>query len=162
MARRALRGALAGSVAVLLAARSNNGISGSGGSAAPSGPPSAPQPRTVAMGLNPQTATLDPATHTLYADDTPENAPDGAVYGINASTCNALQASGCGINNTPEVQAGYRPVTIAVDQVTNTIYVVHSADNTVSVINGATCNAQNTSGCSHTPPAVKVGSNPST
>ena len=56
---------------------------------------------------------------------------------INASTCNALQASGCGIDNTPEVQVGYRPVTIAVDQATDTIYVVNSADNTVSVINGA-------------------------
>ena len=78
---------------------------------------------------------------------------------INASTCNALQASGCGIN-TPEVQVGYRPGTIAVDQATDTIYVVNSADNTVSVINGATCNARNTSGCSHTPPTVKVGSNP--
>jgi YVTN family beta-propeller protein len=160
MARRALRSALAGSVVVLLAACSNNGIRSSGGSAATSGSLSAPQPRTVAMGLNPQTAALDPATHTLYADDAPENATDGEVYVINASTCNALQASGCGISNTPEVQVGDRPVTIAVDQTTDTIYVVNSADNTVSVINGATCNAQNTSGCSHTPPTVKVGSNP--
>ena len=159
-ARRALRGAILGSLLVLLGACSNSGISGSGGSAATSGSPSAPQPRTVAVGANPQTAALDPATHTLYADDAPENLTDGEVSVINASTCNALQASGCGINNTPEVQVGYRPVTIAVDQATDTIYVVNSADNTVSVINGATCNAQNTSGCSHTPPTVKVGSNP--
>ena len=159
-ARRALRGAILGSLLVLLGACSNSGISGSGGSAATSGSPSAPQPRTVAVGANPQTAALDPATHTLYADDAPENLTDGEVSVINASTCNALQASGCGINNTPEVQVGYRPVTIAVDQATDTIYVVNSADSTVSVINGATCNAQNTSGCSHMPPTVKVGSNP--
>jgi DNA-binding beta-propeller fold protein YncE len=112
------------------------------------------------MGLNPQAAVLDPATHTLYADDAPENATDGEVYVINASTCNALQSSGCGINNMPELQVGYRPVTIAVDQATDTIYVVNSAGNTVSVINGVTCNAQNTAGCGQMPPTVKVGSNP--
>jgi YVTN family beta-propeller protein len=158
-ARRALYGAILGSVLVLLGACGNSGVSGSGGGAAPSGSPPAPQPRTVAIGTNPQSAALDPATHTLYADDAPENLTDGEVSVINASTCNALQASGCGIN-TPEVQVGYRPVTIAIDQATDTIYVVNSADGTVSVINGATCNAQNTSGCSHQLPTVKVGSNP--
>ncbi|HTA01565.1 MAG TPA: YncE family protein [Streptosporangiaceae bacterium] len=157
-ARRALCGAILGSVLLLLGACSNSGSS-SGGSVAASGSPSAAQPRTVAIGANPQAAALDPATHTLYADDAPENFTDGEVSVINASTCNARQASGCGVN-TPEVQVGYRPGTIAVDQVTDTIYVVNSADNTVSVINGATCNALNTSGCSHRPPTVKVGSNP--
>jgi len=158
-ARRVLRGAILGSLAVLLAACSNSGISGPGGSVGTSGSKSAPQPRTVVIGTNPQTAALDPVTHTLYADDAPENLTDGEVSVINASTCSALQASGCGIS-TPEVQVGYRPVTIAVDQATDTIYVVNSAENTVSVIDGATCNAQNTSGCSHMPPTVKVGSNP--
>jgi YVTN family beta-propeller protein len=158
-ARRAWCGAILSSLLVLLSACSNSGISGPGGGAATSGSPSAPAPRTVVIGTNPQTAALDPATHTLYADDAPENLTDGEVSVINASTCNARQASGCGIN-TPEVQVGYRPGTIAVNQVTDTIYVVNSADSTVSVINGATCNAQDTSGCSHRPPTVKVGSNP--
>jgi YVTN family beta-propeller protein len=158
-ARRALCGAILSSVLVLLGACGSSGISGPGGSAATSGSPSALQPRTIVIGANPQTAALDPATHTLYADDAPENFTDGEVSVINASTCNALQASGCGIT-TPEVQVGYRPGTIAVDQATDTIYVVNSGDNTVSVINGATCNTQDTSGCSHRPPTVRVGSNP--
>ncbi len=106
-ARRALCGAILGSVLLLLGACSNSGSS-SGGSVAASGSPSAAQPRTVAIGANPQAAALDPATHTLYADDAPENFTDGEVSVINASTCNARQASGCGVN-TPEVQVGYRP-----------------------------------------------------
>jgi DNA-binding beta-propeller fold protein YncE len=55
---------------------------------------------------------------------------------------------------------GSGPVGIAVDQATDTIYVVNSNSNSVSVINGATCNAQHPSGCSHIPPTVTVGSNP--
>ena len=43
-----------------------------------------------------------------------------------------------------------RTGSIAVDQNTDTIYVANAGDNTVSVINGATCNAQNTSGCGQT------------
>ncbi len=157
--RRALRGAILASVLVLLGACGSSGSVGSTGSAATSGVPSAPQPRTVVIGTYPQTAALDLATHSLYADDAPENLTDGEVSVINASTCNALQASGCG-SNAPEVQVGYQPVTIGVDQATDTVYVVNSADGTVSVINGATCNAENSSGCSQRPPTVKVGSNP--
>ena len=93
------------------------------------------------MGVNPQNTVLDPATHTLYAHERPENNTDGSVSVLNASTCNALQASGC-VSTTPSVQVGNGPVAIAVDQATDTIYVVNSNSNTVSVINGATCNAE--------------------
>ncbi|MGA9829674.1 MAG: hypothetical protein WBQ71_01015, partial [Trebonia sp.] len=78
---------------------------------------------------------------------------------LNASTCDSLRTSGC-VSNTPYAQVGSGPVGIAVDQATDTIYVVNSNNNTVSVINGATCNAQHASGCSHIPPTVTTGSNP--
>ena len=45
----------------------------------------------------------------------------------------------------------------AVDQNTDTVYVANVNDSTVSVINGATCNATHTSGCATTPPTVQVG-----
>ena len=61
---------------------------------------------------------------------------------------------------TPTVQVGSGPVSLAVDQNTDTIYVANSGDNTVSVINGATCNGQNTSGCGQTTATVTVGSVP--
>ena len=37
------------------------------------------------------------------------------------------------------------------------MYVTSVGDNTVSVFNGATCNAMNTSGCGQTPATVPVG-----
>jgi YVTN family beta-propeller protein len=47
---------------------------------------------------------------------------------------------------------------VAVDHATDTVYVANAADDTVSVINGATCNASDSTGCDQTPPTVAVGS----
>ena len=56
---------------------------------------------------------------------------------------------------------GSNPSGIAVDQATNTIYTANIADGehpgTVSVINGNTCNGQNTSGCGQTPATAPAG-----
>jgi hypothetical protein len=53
------------------------------------------------------------------------------------------------------------PFGIAVDQSTDTIYTANirfgEALGTVSVINGATCNSQNTSGCGQTPATAPAG-----
>jgi DNA-binding beta-propeller fold protein YncE len=58
------------------------------------------------------------------------------------------------------VNVGNLPSTIAVDQATDTVYVAVSGDNTVAVFNGATCNAQDTSGCGQAPVHVQVGPGP--
>ena len=157
-ARRALCGVFLGFLLVLLGACSNSGSSAPGGSVTTS-KPSGSKSRTVNLGVNPQNTVLDPATHTLYAISDPENNALGTVSVLNTSRCNAFQASGC-VSTTPSVQVGEGPVAIALDQGTDTIYVVNSSSNTVSVISGATCDALNTSGCSRTPPAVRAGSNP--
>ena len=154
-ARRARWGALAGSLLVLLGGCSTS----SGGGATSSSSPSAAHSSTVIVGVNPQDSALDPATHTLYVVSDPENENLGIVTVLNASACGSLRTSGC-VSNAPYAQVGSGPVGIAVDQATDTIYVVNSNDNTVSVINGATCNAQHGSGCSHIPPTVTVGSGP--
>jgi DNA-binding beta-propeller fold protein YncE len=153
-ARRAMRGVLAVSLLLLLGACS----AASGGGAISSSSPSPAHASTVAVGVDPQDSALDPLTHTLYVESDPENGP-GTVMVLNALTCDSLRTSGC-VSNTPYAQVGSGPVGIAVDQATDTIYVVNSNDNTVSVIDGATCNAQHASGCSHIPPSVTVGSNP--
>jgi DNA-binding beta-propeller fold protein YncE len=44
-----------------------------------------------------------------------------------------------------------------VDQATNTIFVANYFSGTVSVVNGATCNATDTSGCDQTPATVPTG-----
>jgi YVTN family beta-propeller protein len=157
-ALRALCGAFLGFLLVLLGACGNSGSTApAGGVTTPK--PSAAKSRTVNVGVNPQNTVLDPATHTLYAIGDPENNAPGTVLMLNTSRCNALQASGC-VSTMPYVQVGKGPVAIALDQRTNTIYVVNSSSNTVSVISGATCNALKTSGCRRTPPAVRAGNNP--
>ena len=53
---------------------------------------------------------------------------------------------------------------MTIDQATDTIYVADlqngEGSGTVSVINGATCNATITTGCGQTPPTVTVGFGP--
>ena len=54
-------------------------------------------------------------------------------------------------------QGRRRPGGLGVDQKTDTVYATNGNDNTVSVINGKTCNAEVTSGCGQNPPTVAVG-----
>ena len=49
---------------------------------------------------------------------------------------------------------------MAIDLATDTVYVANYADHTLSVINGATCNATVTSGCGQQPPAMITGISP--
>jgi DNA-binding beta-propeller fold protein YncE len=158
-ARRAACRAALSLLLALLGACSASGRNAPGDSATPSTSPSAPPPRTANVGTNPENTVLDSATHTLYAISDPENNIAGTVSVLNTSTCNALRGSGCA-SNLPAVPVGVGPVAIALDQATDTIYVVNSTSNTVSVIDGATCNAGNTSGCRRKPPAVRAGANP--
>lgn len=115
-------------------------------------------------GASPQGIALDAATGTLYVANTAAN----TVSVINAKTCNATDFSGCG-QVPATVKDSYGPLTLAVDPVTDTVYVANCGNSciggsvtsdTVSVINGATCNAEDTSGCAQTPRAVRVGQVP--
>ena len=75
---------------------------------------------------------------------------------INGATCNGSTGTGCG-QTPPTVKVGVNPSWDVVNQATNTVYVTSHNDGTVSVINGATCNATVTTGCAHTPPTVTTG-----
>ena len=120
---------------------------------------------TVAIGSGalPQGLALDTSTHTLYV----ANAGTDTISVLNASTCNASDLSGCA-KTLPDVADPEGPGTgIAVNQLTDTIYVGNAgspypstAGHTVSVIDGATCNATTTAGCGQTPPSVTVGYQP--
>jgi DNA-binding beta-propeller fold protein YncE len=96
---------------------------------------------------------VDPATHTLYASDPFA----GTVAVINAATCNAGHTSGCA-DHPPVIKIGAFPNAPAVNPATQTMYVSYGAKaNRVAVVNAATCNAANTSGCGQAPAVVKVG-----
>jgi YVTN family beta-propeller protein len=111
-------------------------------------------PPTVAVGGNPIGDAVDQATHTVYV----ANNADNTVSLIDAAACNARHTAGCGRHLTT-VKVGAAPIGDAVDQKTNTVYVVNTGDGTVSVIDGKTCNAEVTSGCGkvHT---IHVGGGP--
>jgi DNA-binding beta-propeller fold protein YncE len=100
-------------------------------------------------------ASIDPETRTIYAGDIVRKRIDV----INAATCNAMAHSGCApvatiATHDPGAAVG------AVDPVSHTLYAADQTAGTISLIDTAACNALNTSGCSHEPPAIKVGSSP--
>jgi YVTN family beta-propeller protein len=133
--------------AALPATRAGLGVA-DGASPHPGSPP------TVAVGGNPIGDAVDQATHTVYV----ANNADNTVSLLDAATCNAKHTAGCGTRSTT-VKIGVAPIGDAVDQKTDTVYVVDTGDGTVSVIDGKTCNAEVTAGCGkvHT---IHVGGGP--
>jgi YVTN family beta-propeller protein len=118
-------------------------------------------PRTLKVGLGPQAPAFDPATKTLYVTDNGPNS-DGSgdsVSVIDAATCNAVDHAGCG--QTPAaITVGPAPIFLDLNATNDTVYVGNAGDNTVSVIDGANCNASVHFGCNQHPPKVAVGTFP--
>jgi DNA-binding beta-propeller fold protein YncE len=124
----------------------------------------AARPPAIKVGVNPGPPALNPATGTLYV---PYGPKFNRVAVINAATCNATDTSGCG--QTPAaVRVGEGTFGLAVSIATNTVYGPNGGSEasgfidgrTVSVINGATCDAANTSGCGQLAATATVGLNP--
>jgi YVTN family beta-propeller protein len=111
--------------------------------------------KTVPVGIGPNVLAVDQATDTVYV----ANGGAATVSVIDGATCNATVTSGCS-TTPPTTHVGYVPQGLAVDQSTDTIYVTNGYDNTVSVVDGATCNSTVTSGCGAAAPTVAVGGSP--
>jgi DNA-binding beta-propeller fold protein YncE len=111
--------------------------------------------KTVTDKAGPDAVAVDVATDTVYAANAgPGNGDTVSV--INGATCNGSTGTGCG-QKPPTVTVGVNPSWDVVDQASNTVYVANYNDGTVSVINGATCNAIVSSGCARIPPTVTTG-----
>ena len=120
----------------------------------------AQRPPAIKIGASPNTPVINTATQTVYVSYG-SNANRVAV--VNAATCNAARTAGCG--QTPAVvKVGAGTAVLAVSAATDTIYAPNSGSSfsgdTMSVINGATCNGTSHSGCSHLAATVTVGSGP--
>jgi DNA-binding beta-propeller fold protein YncE len=115
------------------------------------------------VGEGPSLLAVDPATHTIYvANGNNDNGPDAGgdtVSVIDSRRCDARDVSRCK-GPWPTIKVGELPSGIAVDEATDTVYVTSVGDDTVSVFNGATCDALNVSGCGQTPAEVPVGLEP--
>ncbi len=108
--------------------------------------------RVSTAGQDPIGVAVDEQTHTVYA----VNGESNTVAVINSATCNATDTSGCAAKPAL-VSVGNGPEFLAVDSQTNTVYVANTSSGTVSVIDGNTCNASDTSGCANAPATVTVG-----
>jgi DNA-binding beta-propeller fold protein YncE len=117
------------------------------------------------VGNGPSTLAINPATHTIYvANGYNDNGtllpvPGNTVSVIDERDCHAQDVSRCK-GPWPTITVGNMPSGIAIDKRTDTVYVSNVQDNTVSVFNGGTCNAEHTSGCGQTPATVPVGLDP--
>jgi DNA-binding beta-propeller fold protein YncE len=89
------------------------------------------------------------------------SAETGTVSVVNGATCDAAHISGCASQIAVQVPVGIDPISVAFDQVTETVYVTNWKDQTLSVIKTARCNAAQTSGCKAPPGTITVGSAPS-
>jgi DNA-binding beta-propeller fold protein YncE len=111
---------------------------------------------TSAVGSGPNSVAVDAATDTVYV----ANRVDNTVSVLDASQCNATEATGCAAP-AATVHVGDGPSSIAIDQATDSVYVANNSAGTISVIDGATCNATDRAGCGGTPATITVGSGPS-
>ena len=115
---------------------------------------------TVKVGLAPFGLTVNDSTHTVYVANNADGNLPGTLSLINDATCNASDTAGCG-RHMPTVVVGRSPRLIAINPTTDTIYVTDHSSAAVSILNGASCNAQDTSGCSTPVPEQPIGSAPS-
>jgi DNA-binding beta-propeller fold protein YncE len=112
--------------------------------------------RTVKDPRGPDAIDVNPATNTIYAADGGANSPGDTVSLINGASCNGSTGRGCG-HALRTITVGSAPFWLTVDQATDTVYTANYNDGTVSVINGAKCNATVSSGCGGEHRAVGTG-----
>jgi DNA-binding beta-propeller fold protein YncE len=116
-------------------------------------------PATITAGSNPWGIAVDEATDTIYTANIATGEGRGTVSVIDGATCNGSDTTGCGqIPYT--AAAGFGALAVAVDVLTDRVYVTNIEDTSVSVINGAACNAGTHAGCGQSPPSIAVGRAP--
>jgi YVTN family beta-propeller protein len=113
---------------------------------------------TIKLASAPDAEALDPFTGTLYVASLA-----GKVFVINAGRCNTTTTAGCS-QPVRAVADRLGPDAIGVNAATDTVYAADAGakeqGDTVSVIDGATCNATHHSGCGQRSASVTVGADP--
>jgi YVTN family beta-propeller protein len=111
----------------------------------PIGARAGPDPGTAGIGSEDRLPK-----RTVYTANLADGEGPGTVSIINGAICNGQNTTGCG--QTPATAlVGFGALRVAVDPASDKVYVTNQEDASVSVINGATCNGHNTTGCSRAP-----------
>ena len=119
---------------------------------------SAPAPQ-ITVGPNPGPPVLDAKTGTLYAPYEGDAAANKVAV-MNAATCNAEVSTGC-TQKPASVTVADGTELLALSVRNNTVYGPgFGPPGALSVINGATCNATDHSGCHHPAPTFSAGFEP--
>jgi YVTN family beta-propeller protein len=113
---------------------------------------------TIPVGTNPFRVAVNKATNTVYVN----NRGDGTVSVINGATCNASVSSSCNQSQPTTIVSSQASSIddLAIDETTNTIYVVNRFANMVAIVDGTHCQGSDSSGCSQTWPTFNVGHRP--
>jgi DNA-binding beta-propeller fold protein YncE len=118
-------------------------------------------PVSAALGADAQGLAISITTNTIYAANGGFSSPTlgDTVSVVNGATCDAAVHTGC----TPvaEAKVGPGPFSLTVDDSTSSVYVANTANGdapgTLSVIDSATCNGTDTTGCAMSHPVIDVG-----
>ena len=113
----------------------------------------------IPVGDNPLGLDIDRGTHTLYVANQAFNDARGSVSVVDLRHCTAADTSGCG-DPSPAISAGTGTWAVTIDAATHAVYTANFGNASVSLIQGATCNATSHTGCDRTPPRVPVGDIP--
>ena len=115
------------------------------------------QATTFAVPYNPFIAAVDSPSHTLYLPMLTGSDTLDFVGLFDVSACNGTVRSGCGATPPYLVNAGSLSFQVLIDSTSRTAYIMNTGSASISVLNTATCNAQNHSGCPQTAPALAMG-----
>ena len=111
---------------------------------------------SIGVGRFPQGMVLDAPLHTLYVANQAFDDEPGSLSVVDTRHCNGRDASGCGVV-WPRAATGRGSNSIALDPATHTLYTGDWGNATVSVVDGARCNALNASGCGRPPRTRAIG-----
>lgn len=114
---------------------------------------------TATVGAQPAGIAVDEHTNTIYVANIADGDSPGTVSVINGTTCNGADTTGCG-RHFPTAATGIAPVQIAIDTRTENLYITDIASAQVTVLKGARCNAEVSSGCRTATREQAVGSQP--
>jgi DNA-binding beta-propeller fold protein YncE len=100
---------------------------------------------------------LDSVSGTVYAVSAGDDGTDNILSVIDAVHCNGTDGSGCG-NPPTVVHVGSGAFWVIVNRRSRTVFTANVGDDSVSVLDAATCNARHPAGCPAQATSVDTGS----